>query len=167
MYTTMKRGLAWGCLMAAALAAPELAGAHQRGAAATGPSGIYCRHSSGNAVDILAIKVRPDGALDFGVSRWFAGGQNVSLFGRAIRVGDHWRYEEGLASADPDAHCRVDIRTNAGGGATIAADPKARCAHEGGHGTNLGLVRFSQRTYWGPVTIQLRDPDAFQHFTGC
>lgn len=103
------------------------------GAAAVPLEGKYCVFWPGSAYDMLLV--RDSGAsLQFGLSSWLQNGHNFAVAGAATLAGSGWHFESGMASRDPDDHCKIDIARLPNGGFRFATEEGARCVSSGGNG---------------------------------
>ena len=154
MSITFRPTQSWIRFFAAALVSLVLTGP----AAAAG--GVYCLKGQ-DGLKVFAGRVQSNGELEFGLSVWNAAGNHIGVFGQAPRVGDHWVYSSQLHARQVGARCRLEITFLPDGAPQVTSDPKAACRDAGGHGTEIGKVRFPRRAYEGPVTTELRGPEAF------
>ena len=132
-------------------------------------SSVYCKkdgHGPNHPLKIFAYRVEANGDLKFGLELWNEFGNSRTNFGVAHRRGDRWIYRSGMDSADPDAHCRLEITVKPDGGAAVKADPVAQCKAWGGAGTEIDVVEFPRSIREGGVTTQLKDSDTFSNTAG-
>lgn len=136
-------------------------------AGGAGPlSFVYCLNQGGGA-KVFAGREAADGSLTFGISLWSPAGQNISVFGVAVRHGAGWRYTDNLQASTAAERCRLDIMRRADRALQVVADPSATCQSYGGVNTEIGTVRFPPTAYNGTVTTELDGPEAFQRAGRC
>lgn len=119
-------------------------------------NGVYCVYPRAGGLFTFVQKHRPDGDLDFYLSLWDERGHFMGIVGTArMTQANRWNYAEGLASENPDDHCKVEITGGAEDGFHVTGDDQAACANDGGAGTEVGSLEFPGDSYAGPVTDQL------------
>jgi hypothetical protein len=126
--------------------------------------GVYCLRSNGGT-KIFAGKIRKTGKLSFGVSIWNAHGNNITIFGVALRKGQGWEYLGDMNEPRVEDRCKLTILLDRGA-VRISADPSATCESMGGYGTEIGEVLFPRSAYEGPVTSELSDAEVFVNNAG-
>jgi hypothetical protein len=139
-------------LAAATAAAADLAPA---------PS-VFCVHDA-SGTRVVALAPAEAGALRFGLSLWLPNGQNVSVFGIAIKIAGGWRYDDG----PPGGGCRLTFTINGAGGVHVVGDTSRNCANMGGQGAAVTTADFPAASRESAVTHELDDPEAFQHAGHC
>jgi hypothetical protein len=127
---------------------------------------VYCFKQAGGA-KVFAGRKAADGSLTFGISVWSPDGQNISVFGVAVRHGTGWQYTDSLQASTAAERCRLDIRRSPGRALRVVAAPDATCESYGGVGAEIGTVRFPPTAYEGAVTTELDGPEAFQKAGKC
>lgn len=111
----------------------------------------YCYNSHG-LQKLFAAQRMPDGKLLFGMSDWYPGGQNFSVFGEAVRDGKNWKYVDGPDDPKSRERCEVHIAFNAKGDPRVSGPPDPNCDANGGSATGLVQFSFPSRAYRGPIT---------------
>ncbi len=129
------------------------------------PSFIYCLNRDG--AKIFAGREEANGNLTFGISVWSPAGQNISVFGIAIRRGREWRYTDNLQAGTTGERCQLNIVYGSDGTLRVTADRNATCQSHGGVNAEIGTVQFPRTAYEGAVTTELDDPEAFQKAGKC
>ena len=105
------------------------------------------------------MKVLGRDRLRFGLDIVDANGQLMGIYGTARRQGSNaWRYRSDMT--DSYARCEITIR-NTPTGAIVSSSSGAACKANGGYGTEIGVVVFSQKYLQKRVTFELDSPDAF------
>jgi hypothetical protein len=133
--------------------------------AAAEPSFIYCLNHDG--AKVFAGREETNGSLTFGISVWSPAGQNISVFGIAIRHGRVWRYTDNLQAGTATDRCQLDIMHGSDGTLRVTANRNATCQSRGGVNAEIGIVQFPRTAYEGAVTTELDDPEAFQKAGKC
>jgi hypothetical protein len=151
-------------LLALCLGGPLLAPFGPAWAAAES-SFVYCLNQGG--AKIFAGKTTANGDLVFGVSVWSPRGNNISVFGTALKSDRGWLYTDNLAAVTATERCRLSIVRDDDGTLHVAADQDATCQMHGGANTNIGTVTFPRTAYEGTVTNELDDPEMFQRAGKC
>jgi hypothetical protein len=133
--------------------------------AAAESSFVYClNHGSAK---IFAGKTTANGNLVFGVSVWSPSGNNISLFGTALKSDHGWLYTDNLTAVTARERCRLSIVRDDDGTLHVAANHDATCERHGGANTNIGTLTFPGTAYEGTVTNELDDPEMFQRAGKC
>jgi hypothetical protein len=126
---------------------------------------VYCLHRGG--AKIFAGKTTANGNLKFGVSVWSPRGNNISVFGTALKSDRGWLYTNNLTAVTVTERCRLSIVRDDDGALHVVADQDATCQGRGGANMNIGTVTFPRTAYEGTVTNELDDPEMFQRAGKC
>jgi hypothetical protein len=114
-------------------------------------SGKFCVVRPDKTYDMLLVRPRSDGGLDFAVDYWTNEGSFFGVEGTAAKAVKGWEMQSDLNAADSTQRCAVVIRP-AGGGYNVSTVEGARCESLAGHNAVLyGTLTFPARTRVGPA----------------
>jgi hypothetical protein len=150
------------CLLSFCLSLGLLWGESNPSYAADGQTqrgGFYCLQSSGEK-KTFAGKIRRDGNLSFGISIWNSHGNNIMVFGVALRRGRRWEYLRDMNEPLAEDRCKLTVVLGPDG-VQVSADRSATCQKWGGYGTSIEEVYFPKTAYEGSVTTELSNPEVF------
>ncbi len=124
---------------------------------------LYCLPETKPDLKIFAGAVTANGGLRFGLSDWESTGNHLGLWGVARRSGAGWEYQDNMSDTEQDRRCDVRITREKDGSLRLLSVDGAECGGMvyGGAGTSIGNIRFTRKTFEGPVTWQLDDADSF------
>jgi hypothetical protein len=130
-------------------------------------NGVYCVDHGTSDFRVFAVSEKKDGNLDVGLMAWRGEGE-FSFFGNAKKITkNHWLFEDGMESKNPDDHCAVDI-VQGKDGLSITARSSAPCTLF--RGATMGgyqVPPFSSGTYVHPVTVELASQETMEHIVDC
>jgi hypothetical protein len=126
-------------------------------ASAAPRSGKFCVVRPDKTYDMLLVRPRPDGGLDFAVSYWTSEGSFFGVEGQAARAAKGWEMQRDINAADPTQRCAVVIQP-ARGGYNVSTVDGARCESLAGHNAvRYGTLTFATRTREGPAPVAVSD----------
>jgi len=133
--------------------------------AAAESSFVYCLNQGG--AKIFAGKTTANGDLTFGISVWSPRGNNISVFGTALKSDRGWLYTDNLTAVTATERCQLSIVRDDDGALHVVADQDASCQTHGGANMNIGTITFPRTAYEGTVANELDDPEMFQRAGKC